>query len=114
FGEDFDPAGAVFALVRSTIEPDYFRAAEAADKADRQDRPVAQAPQVHVQRRQHSQKFVGEDGRLLRWRAGVAAADAGQDGGDMAIADVERFAELAVAPGDAGPPSLEGGGGKIG
>ena len=34
-GEDFDPAGAVFGLVRSTIEPDDFGAAQAAGEADR-------------------------------------------------------------------------------
>ena len=32
----------------------------------------------------------------------------------MAVADVERLAELAVAPGDAGQPPLEGGDGKFG
>ena len=44
FGEDFDPAGAVFGLAGPAIEPDDFRAAQAAGEADRQDRPVAQAP----------------------------------------------------------------------
>ena len=95
------------------IEADDFGAAQTAGEADRQDRPVAQAPQVHVQRRQHGQKLVGEDGGFLRGRAGVAAADAGQHGGDMAVADVERLAELAVAPGDARQPPLEGGDRKL-
>ena len=39
----------------------------------------------------------------------MPAADAGQHGGDMPVADVERLAELAVAPGDARQPPLEGG-----
>ena len=65
FGKDFNPAGAVLGLARSTIEPDDFRAAEAAGEADREDRPVAQAAQIHVQRRQHGQKFVGEDRGFL-------------------------------------------------
>ena len=39
----------------------------------------------------------------------MAAADAGEHGGDVPVADVERLAELAVAPGDAGQPPLEGG-----
>ena len=60
------------------------------------------------ERRQHGQKLVGEDRGFLQGRAGVAAADAGEDGGDMAVTDVERLAELPVAPGDAGQPPLEG------
>ena len=43
FGEELDPAGAVFALVTPTIEPDDLGTAQAAGKADRQDRPVAKA-----------------------------------------------------------------------
>ena len=43
----------------------------------------------------------------------MAAADAGQHGGDMAIADLERLTELAVAPGDAGQAPLEGGDRKL-
>ena len=114
FGEDFDPAGAVFGLAGAAIEPDDFGAAQAAGEADRQNRPVAQAPQVHLQRRQHGQKLVGEDRGFLEGRAGVAAADAGEHGGDMAVADLERLAELPVAPGDAGQPPLEGRDRKLG
>ena len=47
-------------------------------------------------------------------RAGVPAADAGEHGGDMAVTDVERLADLAVAPGDAGQAPLEGGDRKLG
>ena len=43
----------------------------------------------------------------------MAAADAGEHGGDMAVADVERLAELPVAPGDAGQPPFEGRDGKL-
>ena len=114
FGEDFDPSRAVFRLAGSAVEPDDFGAAQAAGEADRQNRPVAQAAQIHVQRRQHRQKLVGEDRGFLRWRAGVAATDAGQHGGDMAVADIERLAELAVAPGDSRQPPLEGGDRKLG
>ena len=46
-------------------------------------------------------------------RAAMAAADAGQHGGDMAIADLERLPELPVAPGDAGQAPLEGGDRKL-
>ena len=107
-GEDFDPAGAVLGLVRATIEPNDLGTAQTAGEADRENGPVAQATQIHVQRRQHRQKLVGEDRGLLQGRASVPAADAGQHGGDMAVADVERLAELPVAPGDAGQPPLEG------
>ena len=64
--------------------------------------------QIHVQRRQHGEQFVGKNRGFLEGRAGVAPADAGQDGGDMPVTDVQWFAELPVAPGDAGQPSLEG------
>ena len=43
----------------------------------------------------------------------MAAADAGQHGRDMPVTDVERLAELAVAPGDSRQPSLEGGDRKL-
>jgi hypothetical protein len=44
----------------------------------------------------------------------VPAADAGEDGGDVAVADIERLAELPVAPGDAGQAPLEGRDGEFG
>ena len=43
----------------------------------------------------------------------MPAADAGQHGGDMAVADLEWLAELPVAPRDAGQPPLEGGDRKL-
>ena len=107
--KEFHPTRAVFGLPGPAIEADDFGAAQAAGETDRQNRPVAQAPQIHLQRRQHGEKFVGEDGGLLQGRAAVAAADAGQHGGDMAIADLERLAKLPVAPGDAGQAPFEGG-----
>ena len=75
-------------------------------KPSRQDRPVTQASQVHVERRQHRQKLVGEDRRPSARGAAVAAADAGEHGGDMPVPDIERLARLAVAPGDARQPPL--------
>ena len=114
FGEDFDPAGAVLGLAGPAIEPDDFRAAEAAGEPDRQDRPIAQAAQIHVERRQHGQKFVGKNGGLLEGRAGVPPPDAGQDGGDMPVTDLQWDAELPVAPGDPGQPPLEGRDGEFG
>ena len=43
----------------------------------------------------------------------MPAADAGQHGRDMAVADLERLTELSVAPGDAGQAPLEGGDRKL-
>ena len=114
FGQDFDPAGAVLGLAGPAIEADDFRSAEAAGEADRQDRPVAQAPQVHVQRRQHGQELIGEDRSFLGGRAAMAAADPSQHGGDMAIADLERLPKLPVAPGDARQAPLQGGDRELG
>ena len=84
----------------AAIEADDFRAAQPAGEADGKDGLVAQAAQVVVQRRQHGQQLVGEDRLLLGGRAAMGAADAGQHGGDMGVARVERAPELAVAPAD--------------
>ena len=54
-----------------------------------------------------AKQLVGEDRRLLHGRTAVAAADAGEHGGDVAVACVERTAELAVAPADPGQAALE-------
>ena len=43
----------------------------------------------------------------------MPAADASEHGRDMAVADLERLAELAVAPGDARQAPLEGGDRKL-
>ncbi len=51
---------------------------------------------------EHGQQLVGVQRLLLTGRAGVGAADAGQHRGDMRIARVERAAELAIAPANAG------------
>ena len=65
FGKELDPAGAVFGLAGPAIEADDFGAAQAAGEADRQDRPVAKAAQIHLERRQHGQELVGEDRGFL-------------------------------------------------
>ena len=83
--ENFDPAGSVLGLLGAAVEADDFGAAQAAGEADRQNGAVAQAAQIHVERRQHGQQLVGEDRLLLDGRAAVAAADAGEHRGDMAV-----------------------------
>jgi hypothetical protein len=44
----------------------------------------------------------------------VPPPDAGEDGGDVAVADVQWDAQLTVAPGDAGQPPLHGRDGEFG
>ena len=44
----------------------------------------------------------------------MPAADAGEHGSDMAVADLERLAELPIAPGDARQAPFEGGDRKLG
>jgi hypothetical protein len=56
-----------------------FRAAQAADEADRE-----QAAQVVVKRRQHVQE-IGENRFFLDWRPAVGATDAGEHGRNMPI-----------------------------
>ena len=53
FGEDFDPAGAVLGLAGSTIEPNDLGTAQTAREADSENGAVANATQIHLQRRQH-------------------------------------------------------------
>ena len=96
--EDLDPSGPVLGLVRAAIETDDFRAAQAAGEADRQDRLVAQASQIVVERRQHRAQVVGEDRFFLDGRSAMGASNAGEHGRDVPIARVQRFAELAIAP----------------
>ena len=104
---EFDPAGPVLGLIGTAIEADDFGAAQRPGEAERQNGAVAQAAQVHVERGKHGQQLVGEDRRLLDRRTCVLAADAGEHGGDVAVAGVERLPKLAVAPTDPGKPPLE-------
>ena len=92
--EDLDPSGPVLGLVRAAIETDDFRAAQAAGEADRQDRLVAQAPQIVVERRQHREQVVGEDRFFLDGRSAMGASNAGEHGRDVPIARVQRLAEF--------------------
>ena len=105
--KNLDPAGSVLGLIGPAIEADDFRAAQAAGEADRQNGAVAQAAQIHLERRQHRQQFVGEDRLLLDRRAAMGAANAGEHRRNMPIARVERLAALAVTPANAGEPALQ-------
>ena len=110
-GKNVDPAGSVFGLVGAAIEADDFGATQPASKTDRQNGLVAQPAQIVFQGRQHGQEIVGENGFLLRWRAAMGAADAGEHGGDMRIADIQRLAHLPVAPANSREPPLKRGDG---
>ena len=78
-------------------------------KPMRQNGAVAQPAQVHVEVAEHGEQFVGEDRFLLNGRPAVLAADASEHGGDMAVAGVERVAELAVMPANPGKAALQRG-----
>ena len=69
--ENLDPSGPVLGLVRAAIETHDFRAAQTAGEADRQDRLVAQAPQIVVERGQHREQVVGENRFLLDRRSAM-------------------------------------------
>src|SRR6202012_3691686 len=100
---------AVLRLTRSAIEPDDFRSTQATRKADRQDRPIAQAAKIPIEGHEHRQKLIRKNRRLLRRRAGVPTADAGEHGGDVGGAGIEWGAQLAVTPGETREPPLERG-----
>ncbi len=106
--EDFDPAGTVFGLVAADIETDDLGTAQAAGKAEQQHGAVAQAAQrAAVERFQHGDQILGQHRFLLPGRGGVRVADAGHDGGDMAVLPVERLAALGIIPGQRRKPALD-------
>lgn len=95
--ENFDPAAAVFGLITSAIQPDNFGAAQAAGKTQKQHGAVARAPQRStIQRLQHYDQIFGQDRLFLARRSGVFVANAGYDGGDMAILAVEGEAAVGL------------------
>lgn len=60
-----------------------------------------------IERFQHGDKIVAQDGLLLSGRRGVFVADAGEHGGDMAVLPVERLAALRVVPGQGRQPAVD-------
>ena len=98
----------ILGLVAQDVEADDFGAAQAAGKADEQHGAVAQAAQAAaVERFQHGDQILGQDRFLLHRRFGVAVADAGEHGGDVAILAVERPAALGIVPGQRRQPPLD-------
>ena len=107
--KDLDPAGAVLGLFGAAIEADDFGAAQAAGEADGENGAVADAAQIHVERRHHRQQLVGKNRFFLGWRPGMGASNAREHGRNMPVRDVEGLSELAIAPADAGKPAFERG-----
>ena len=108
--EDLGPAGSVSGLPGAAVEPDDFRAPQPAGEADQQDRAVAQAAEVaKIERRDHRLEVLGQDRFFLLGRPPLGAADAGEDGGDVAVGAVEFFAALREIPPQRRDPPLEGG-----
>ena len=106
--EDLDPAPAFWGVVLAVIERDDFRPAQASCKTYQLDRPIAQSPQIVGQGGQHIADVVGQDCFLLNWRPRVLAADAGEDGGNVAVLAVKGDAALPKAPGQTRQPPLDG------
>lgn len=93
--EKLDPSAAIFGLVATAIEADDLRAPEPPGEAEEQNSAIAQPPQrATVERFQHGDKIVAQDGFLLTGRGGVFVADAGEHGGDMPVLPVERLTAL--------------------
>ncbi len=114
-GDDQGPAGARAVagirldVVAVAIEAGDLGAAQPAGEAQEEHGAVAQAPQVVGQGGDHGADVVRRDRVLPHRGAGVAAADAGEDGGDVAVDAVEAVAALRAAPGDATEAALDGG-----
>jgi len=108
--EDLGPAGSVLGLLGAAVEPDDFRAPQPAGEADQQDGAVAQASQgAEIERRDHRLQVLGQDRFFLFGRPSLGAADAGEDGGDVAVGAVEFFSPLREIPPQGRDPPLEGG-----
>ena len=106
--ENFDPAAAILGLVAAAIEADDLGAAQAAGEAEQQHGAVAQAAQrAAVERFQHGDEILGQHRLLLPGRGGVLVADAGHDGGDMAVLPIERLAALRIVPGQRRQPAFD-------
>jgi hypothetical protein len=102
--------GSVLGLLGAAVEPDDFRAPRPAGEADQQDRAVAQTAEVaKIERRDHRFQVLGRDRFFLRGRPALGAADAGEDGGDVAVGAVECFAALREIPPRGRDPPLQGG-----
>jgi 2-keto-3-deoxy-L-rhamnonate aldolase RhmA len=97
--EDLDPAAAVDGIVAIADQPDDLGASQRPGKAHQQHCAVSQPAQVVAQRGEHRPKLVGSDCLLLHRWPSMAAADAGENGCDVAVATVEPEAALRVAPG---------------
>jgi hypothetical protein len=108
FIENLDPATAVLGLVAADIEADDLGAAQAAREAEQEHGAIAQAAQgAAVERLQHGDQILGQHRLLLPGRGGVGVADAGHDGGDMAVLTIERLAALSIVPGQRGEAALD-------
>ena len=93
----------------AAVEADDFRAAQAAGEADEQDGPVAQAAQIaEIERGDHGEQILGQDGLLLLRRAALGAADPGQHGGDVPVLAVHRLAALGEIPRERREAPLDG------
>ena len=98
--ENLDPTAPVFGLIPGNVEADDLGTAQAAGKAEQQHGAVAQAAQrAAVERLQHGDEVLRQDGFLLHRRLGVAVADAGKYRGDMPVLSVQRLATLRIIPG---------------
>lgn len=98
--EDFDPAAAVLGLVATDVQPDDLGASQAAGEADEQHGPVPKTPErPALERLEHGNDVLGQDGLFLARRGGVGVADAGKHGRDVAIFAIQRRAALRIGPG---------------
>ena len=108
--EDLGPAGSVLGLPGAAVEADDFGAPQPAGEADQQDGAVAQAPEIaEIERRDHRQEVLGQHRFFLLGRPPLGAADARQDGGDVAVGAVECFPALGEIPRQRREPALDRG-----
>ena len=106
--EKFDPAAGE-AVLGAAIEADDFRAAQAAGETDEEDGAVAQAPEIaEIERGDHGEEVLGQDGLLLLGRAALGAADPGEHGGDVPVLAVHRLAALGEIPHERREAPLDG------
>ena len=93
----------------SNVQANDFRTPQTASKSQPQHRPVANTPQAAaIQRFEHGEKILRQNGLFLLRRFGVGVADAGHHRGDMAVLAVQRFAELCVIPREGRESALDG------
>ena len=93
---------------RRQSRPTISERLQAAGETDQEDGAIAQAAEIaEIERGDHGEEILGQDGLLLLRRAALGAADPRQHGGDVPVLAVDRLAALGEIPRERREPPLD-------